>query len=38
MDLAAECPAGVEPGANLLLRVQQVDPLRDQLRLACAIS
>lgn len=38
MDLAAECPAGVEPGANLLLRVQQVDPLRDQLRLACAIG
>jgi len=36
MDLAAECPGGVEPGANLLLRVQQVDALRDQLRLNCS--
>ncbi|MFZ9849657.1 MAG: ribonuclease catalytic domain-containing protein [Vulcanococcus sp.] len=36
MDLAAECPAGVEPGAELLLRVHQVDSLRDQLRLACS--
>jgi exoribonuclease-2 len=33
MDLAAECPAGVNPGAELLLRVHQVDCLRDQLRL-----
>ncbi len=33
MDLAAECPAGSEPGDQVLLRVQQVDPLRDLLRL-----
>ena len=33
MDLAAECPPGAEPGDQLLLRVQLVDPLRDQLRL-----
>ena len=33
MDLAAECPAHGEPGDELLLRVQLVDPLRDQLRL-----
>ncbi|WP_370566660.1 ribonuclease catalytic domain-containing protein [Cyanobium sp. LEGE 06143] len=33
MDLAAECPAGAQPGDSLLVRVQQVDPLRDQLRL-----
>ena len=33
MDLAAECPAGSDPGDQLLLRVQLVDPLRDQLRL-----
>ena len=33
MDLAAECPAHSEPGDQLLLRVQLVDPLRDQLRL-----
>ena len=33
MDLAAECPSGAEPGDQLLLRVQLVDPLRDQLRL-----
>ena len=33
MDLAAECPAHCEPGDALLLRVQLVDPLRDQLRL-----
>jgi exoribonuclease-2 len=38
MDLAAECPAGCEPGALLLLRVQQVDSLRDQLRLIAAAS
>ena len=36
MDLAAECPSGVEPGAELLLRVHQVDCLRDQLRLTCS--
>ena len=34
MDLAAECPAGCEPGQQLMLRVQQVDPLRDLLRLS----
>ncbi len=33
LDLAAECPAGSEPGDGLQLRVQLVDPLRDQLRL-----
>jgi len=33
MDLAAECPAGAEPGDALLLRVLQVDSLRDQLKL-----
>jgi exoribonuclease-2 len=33
MDLAAECPAGSDPGDLLQLRVQAVDPLRDQLRL-----
>ncbi|MFM2158237.1 MAG: hypothetical protein RLZZ124_711, partial [Cyanobacteriota bacterium] len=38
MDLAAECPAGIEPGAEVLLRVRQVDSLRDQLRLVCAFS
>jgi exoribonuclease-2 len=38
MDLAAECPAGSNPGADLLLRVHQVDSLRDQLRLVCAAS
>ena len=36
MDLAAECPSGVDPGAELLLRVHQVDCLRDQLRLQCS--
>ena len=36
MDLAAECPSGVDPGAELLLRVHQVDSLRDQLRLQCS--
>ena len=38
MDLAAECPAGAEPGDRLLLRVHQVDSLRDQLRLQCSAS
>ncbi len=33
MDLAAECPAGAEPADPLLLRVVQVDSLRDQLKL-----
>ena len=33
MDLAADCPAGSDPGDLLQLRVQAVDPLRDQLRL-----
>ncbi|SBO42296.1 ribonuclease catalytic domain-containing protein [Cyanobium sp. NIES-981] len=33
MDLAALCPAGSEPGDALIVRVQLVDPLRDQLRL-----
>jgi exoribonuclease-2 len=33
MDLASDCPAGSEPGDLLQLRVQSVDPLRDQLRL-----
>jgi len=33
MDLAAECAAGSEPGDALLLRVLQVDSLRDQLKL-----
>ena len=38
MDLAAECPAQSEPGEDLLLRVQQVDSLRDQLRLVASAS
>ena len=33
MDLAAECPAGSEPADQVLVRVHQVDPLRDLLRL-----
>lgn len=33
MDLAAECHGAVEPGAGLLVRVREVDPLRDLLRL-----
>lgn len=33
MDLAADCPAGSDPGDLLQLRVHAVDPLRDQLRL-----
>ena len=36
MDLAAECPSGISPGESLLLRVHQVDCLRDQLRLVCS--
>ncbi len=38
MDLAAECPEGSEPADPLLLRVLQVDPLRDQLRLQARAS
>jgi exoribonuclease-2 len=38
MDLAAECPPRMDPGTRLLLRVQQVDPLRDQLRLVASAS
>jgi exoribonuclease-2 len=33
MDLAAECPAGSQPADALLLRVVQVDSLRDLLKL-----
>ncbi|MEB3306708.1 MAG: RNB domain-containing ribonuclease [Cyanobacteriota bacterium] len=33
MDLVAEAPPQANPGMNLLLRVLQVDPLRDQLKL-----
>lgn len=33
MDLPAECPGGSQPADGLLLRVNLVDPLRDQLRL-----
>jgi exoribonuclease-2 len=36
MDVAAECPPKAEPGTALLLRVQLVDPLRDQLRLVAS--
>ena len=36
MDLAAECPAGSDPGDPLMVRVQQVDPLRDLLRLSAS--
>ncbi|MFM7086134.1 MAG: ribonuclease catalytic domain-containing protein [Cyanobium sp.] len=38
MDLAAECPQKAQPGEELLLRVQQVDPLRDQLKLVASAS
>lgn len=38
MDLAAECPQNAQPGEALLLRVQQVDSLRDQLRLLASAS
>ncbi|MFO7630207.1 MAG: ribonuclease catalytic domain-containing protein, partial [Prochlorococcaceae cyanobacterium] len=38
IDLAAECPQNAQPGAGLLLRVQQVDSLRDQLKLVCLAS
>ena len=33
MDVAAECPAGSQPGDSLLLRVGQVESQADQLRL-----
>ena len=38
MDLAAECPQNATPGEALLLRVQQVDSLRDQLKLVVSAS
>jgi exoribonuclease-2 len=38
MDLAAECPQNALPGEALLLRVQQVDSLRDQLKLVASAS
>ena len=38
LDLAVECPAGSKPGVALLVRVKQVDSLRDQLRLVAAAS
>jgi exoribonuclease-2 len=36
MELPALAPEGAEPAMPLLLRVQQVDPLRDQLRLVAS--
>ena len=33
LDLAAECPAGSEPGDQLQVHVQEVDPIRDRLKL-----
>jgi exoribonuclease-2 len=33
MDLAAECHGAVQPGDGVLVRVREVDPLRDLLRL-----
>jgi exoribonuclease-2 len=33
LELPARCPAGSEPGGSLLVRVREVDSLRDQLRL-----
>ncbi|MEB3306971.1 MAG: ribonuclease catalytic domain-containing protein [Cyanobacteriota bacterium] len=38
MDLAAECPQNAQPGEALLLRVHQVDSLRDQLKLVASAS
>ena len=38
MDPAAECPQHTQPGEALLLRVQQVDSLRDQLKLVASAS
>jgi exoribonuclease-2 len=37
MDLAAHCPQACDPGDRLLLRVRQVDPLRDQLQLVTTL-
>jgi len=36
MDLAAECPQNAQPAEALLLRVHQVDSLRDQLKLVAS--
>lgn len=33
MDLAADCPGAPQPGDDVLVRVRDVDPLRDVLRL-----
>jgi exoribonuclease-2 len=33
LELPARCPSGSDPGAALLVRVREVDSLRDQLRL-----
>lgn len=33
LELPVRCPAGIEPGAALLVQVRAVDSLRDQLRL-----
>ncbi len=33
MDIAAECPRDSEPGHHLVMKVHQVDSIRDQLRL-----
>jgi hypothetical protein len=33
MDLAADCTGAVRPGDGVLVRVREVDPLRDLLRL-----
>ncbi|MEB3173227.1 MAG: RNB domain-containing ribonuclease [Cyanobacteriota bacterium] len=38
LDVAADCPAHSQPGDALLLRVQQVDSLRDLLRLVASAS
>jgi exoribonuclease II len=38
MDLAVDCPHPAEPGDDLLLRVQQVDSLRDCLKLVASAS
>jgi exoribonuclease-2 len=38
VDLAAECPQNAQPGEALFLRVQQVDSLRDQLKLVASAS
>jgi exoribonuclease-2 len=38
MDLAAECPGTPQPGDAVLVRVRDVDPLRDLLRLEARAS